>query len=76
MKKKLLLSLLSLFILVAAGAGVVVYKLNDIVSSFRPQIEQQLSNALGAQVQLGEISASIFPTCHLSAKEVNVLAAD
>jgi hypothetical protein len=76
MKKKLLLSLLSLFILVAAGAGVVVYKLNDIVSSFRPQIEQQLSNALGAQVQLGEISASIFPTCHLSVKEVKVLAAD
>jgi hypothetical protein len=76
MKKKILLSLLSLFILVATGAGFALYKLNDIVSTFRPQIEQQLSTALGAQVQLGEISASIFPTCHLSVKEVKVLAAD
>jgi hypothetical protein len=76
MKKKLILSLLALFILIAGGAGVVVYKLNDIVSSFRPQIEQQISTALGAQVQLGEISASIFPSCHLSVKEVKVLAAD
>jgi uncharacterized protein involved in outer membrane biogenesis len=76
MKKKILLSFLSLFIIVAAGAGVALYKLNDIVSTFRPQIEQQLSTALGARVQLGEISASIFPTCHLSVKEVKVLAAD
>ena len=76
MKKKILITLLSLFILVAAGAGVVVYKLNDIVAGFRPQIEQQLSAALGAQVQLGEISASLFPSCHLSVKEVKVLAAD
>jgi hypothetical protein len=76
MKKKIIVTLLSLFILIAAGAGVVVYKLNDIVSGFRPQIEQQLSAALGAQVQLGEISASLFPSCHLSVKEVKVLAAD
>jgi hypothetical protein len=76
MKKKITLTLLSLFILLAAGAGVVIYKLNDIVSGFRPQIEHQLSAALGAQVQLGEISASLFPTCHLSVQEVKVLAAD
>lgn len=76
MKKKLILSLLSLFILIGTGVGVVIYKLNDIVSGFRPQIEQQLSTILGAKVQLGEISASIFPTCHLSVKEVKVLAAD
>ena len=76
MKKKIIVSLLSLFILLAGGAGVVVYKLNDIVSGFRPQIEQQLSAALGAKVQLGEISASLFPSCHLSVKEVKVLAVD
>ncbi|MEN9845940.1 MAG: AsmA family [Pseudomonadota bacterium] len=76
MKKKIIVTLLSLFILLAAGAGVVVYKLNEIVSGFRPQIEQQLSAALGAKVHLGEISASLFPSCHLSVKGVKVLAAD
>lgn len=76
MKKKILLSIFSLFVILATGVGVVVYKLNDIVSSFRPQIEQQLSTTLGAQVALGEISASLFPTCHLSVKEVQVLDPD
>ena len=73
MKKKLFLALLALIVLILAAAGLVAYKMNDIVAGLRPQIEQQLSQALGATVELGEISASVFPTAHLSVKEAKVL---
>lgn len=76
MKKKLLIVIASLITVLAATALLVVYKLNDLVQGFRPQIEQQLSVALGNKVELGEISASLFPTCHLSVREVKVLAPD
>lgn len=72
MKKKLFLSLVALIVLILAAAGLVAYKLNDIVAGLRPQIEQQLSKALGSTVELGEISASVFPTAHLSVKEAKV----
>lgn len=73
MKRKLLIIAASLASLLALGALVVAYRLNDLVQGFRPQIERELSAALGAKVQLGEISAALFPTCHLSVKEVAVL---
>jgi hypothetical protein len=76
MKKKLLIVIASLATVLAATVLIVVYKLNDLVQGFRPQIEQQLSVALGSKVELGEISASLFPTCHLSVHEVKVLAPD
>lgn len=76
MKKKLLLGITSLVTVLAAAALLVVYKLNDLVQGFRPQIEHQLSATLGAPVELGEISAALFPTCHLSVREVKVLAPD
>ncbi len=73
MKRKLLIIAASLASVLALGALVVAYRLNDLVQGFRPQIERELSAALGAKVQLGEISAALFPTCHLSVKEVAVL---
>jgi uncharacterized protein involved in outer membrane biogenesis len=76
MKKKLLIVIASLATVLAATVLIVVYKLNDLVQGFRPQIEQQLSVTLGSKVELGEISASLFPTCHLSVHEVKVLAPD
>ena len=74
MKKKLLLVLVVLIALLGVSTGLIAYKLNDIVAGFRPQIEQQLSKTLGAKVELGEISASILPTAHLSVREIKVLA--
>lgn len=74
MKKKLLLFLVAVIMIIVAAAGLVAYKLNDIVTGLRPQIEQQLSQALGSKVELGEISASVFPTAHLSVKEAKILA--
>jgi hypothetical protein len=74
MKKKILIIATSLATVLALGALVVAYRLNDLVQGFRPQIERELSAALGARVQLGEISAALLPTCHLSVKEVAVLS--
>ena len=76
MKKKLLIIFASLATVLAVTSLIVVYKLNDLVQGFRPQIEHQLSVALGNKVELGEISASLFPTCHLSVRDVKVLAPD
>ena len=74
MKKKLAFIVLSFFVLLGVAALVVFYKLNDIVSGLRPQIEQQLSTALDAPIQLGPISVALFPRFNLSVKEIRVLA--
>jgi hypothetical protein len=76
MKKKLIIGASLLLTLVLLAAGILVFKLNDIVAGLRPQIEQQLSKALGAKVELGELSASLFPSVHLSIREAKVLAPD
>lgn len=76
MKKKILITLAIVTTLAIGAIGFALFKLNDIVAELRPSIEQQLSTVLGAKVQLGEISASVFPTARLSVKETTVLAAD
>ena len=76
MKKKLSIIIVTCIALLGVSAGLVAYKLNDIVAGFRPQIEHQLSKTLGTRVELGAISASIFPTTHLSVKEVKVFTPD
>ena len=75
MKKKILLSLAILLIVLIGGLFYASMKANDIVAAFKPQIEQQLSTSLGSTVELGEISASVFPSAHISVAGVKVISA-
>lgn len=74
MKKKILLALSGLVLLLVGGLVYVSIKANDIVAAFKPQIEQQLATSLGATVELGEISASVFPSARISIAGVKVIS--
>lgn len=61
MIKKILITLSILAIIVIA---VIIYALsnaNSIITKYKPQIEETLSNTLNTKVTLGELDVSIFP---------------
>ena len=61
MKKKLFLLFALLIALVATLLGVATWKLGDIVAAYKPQIQDSLARALGANVSLGTVSLSLVP---------------
>jgi uncharacterized protein involved in outer membrane biogenesis len=61
MKKKLFLLFALLIALVATLLGVASWKLGDIVAAYKPQIQDSLARALGANVSLGTVSLSLLP---------------
>lgn len=72
MRKKILYLSLLVALLVIGGAGFALWKANDIVASYKPQIQQKLSQAIGTNVSLGDISVSIFPTTTMSIARVSI----
>jgi uncharacterized protein involved in outer membrane biogenesis len=70
MKRKILVAILVLLVLLAGLIGFALYRANDLVQIFKPQIEEKLSAALGAPLSLGELSVSLFPRAELAAKKV------
>lgn len=73
--KKALLALLSICIIAGAALGIAAWKIGSIVATYKPQIEQSLSKALGADVTLGDISVSLIPSTTLSVESVTVRGA-
>lgn len=71
--KKTLIVLTAIFGILVAIILVVGYKANDIVASYKPQIEQQLSKTLGATVSISALSVSVFPFTTLHIDEVKIL---
>lgn len=74
MKKKLIIIIAAITTLITGALIYASMKANDIVAAFKPQIEQQLSTALGAKVELGDISASVFPSASVSVAGVKVIS--
>ncbi len=72
MKRKILITLTVLILLLVALLTVISFKLGDIVVAYKPQLEAKLSEALGARVQLDEISLSIIPSPHLSVQRLAI----
>jgi hypothetical protein len=75
MKKKLLIALGAVTTILVMSIVVIGFKANAIVASFKPQIEEQLSKALGTKVSLSNLSVSVFPSAKLSVEDVQVLNA-
>lgn len=72
MKKKLIIFLVVLFVLIGGGATFILYNLNSILSSLKPQIETTATTILQTPVTLGDISASIFPKTTMSIDKVSL----
>ena len=75
MKKKIYLVLGAVAAILVTSFIVIGFKANAIVANFKPQIEEQLSKALGTKVSLSNLSVSVFPSAKLSVEDVQVLNA-
>lgn len=58
--KTLFKIILVVFLLVGALLGLALYRANDIVAKFTPELEKMASEMLGTSVKLGEIDVQIF----------------
>ncbi len=71
--KKMIVIILVTILLVSLGLIAWVYtSANSIIAKYRPELEQLASNSLGAKVQLGEITVSMFPELALALKKIKV----
>ena len=75
MKKKIYLAFGAVAAILVTSFIVIGFKANAIVANFKPQIEEQLSKALGTKVSLSNLSVSVFPSAKLSVEDVQVLSA-
>ena len=75
MKKKIYLAFGAVATILVTSFVVIGFKANAIVANFKPQIEEQLSKALGTKVSLSNLSVSVFPSAKLSVEDVQVLSA-
>lgn len=66
MKKKILITLLLIVILIVAAGGAALLYVNSYVDSHKDEIQQQLSDALGAPVTFSDVSVRVIPALELS----------
>lgn len=72
--KRVVVGLVSLIGLVGLAIGIAAWKIEAIVATYKPQIQRALSDIVGTQVTLGDISVSLIPTTTLSVESVTVQA--
>lgn len=72
MKKRILL-IVGLVVLIVVGlVALAVVRANDVVRFLQPQIEQQLTKALGSPVTIGSVDLSLFPSIQLVVRNVSL----
>lgn len=72
MKKRVIGALIILATLITATGGALAWKANDIVTAYKPEIQEKLSQALGADVSVGDLSLSIIPRTSITISRVTV----
>lgn len=70
--KKVLIVLCVVIVVAVAALGFAVYRANDLIAKFKPQLEAALGDAVGAQVSLGELDVSVIPSTEVKAAKVVV----
>jgi hypothetical protein len=73
--KRVIVGFVSLLVLVGLAIGIAAWKIGAIVATYKPQIQRALSDIVGTQVTLGDISVSLIPTTTLSVESVTLQAA-
>jgi uncharacterized protein involved in outer membrane biogenesis len=72
MKRKLALLSTVVVVLLITGVAIIAWKAGDIVTAYRPQIEQKISESIGAEVSVGDLSVSILPQPRLSLRRLSI----
>jgi len=70
--KKLFLILIGLGVLAAIAFALLVFNLNPIIEKFKPQLTEQISNAVQQPVELGEINVQFLPSVGLAVNDITI----
>ena len=66
MKKLILISVLVISLTAIGAAVYLLSNAQQLAEKYKPELERAASNALGAQVTLGTVSANIFPNVYIA----------
>ena len=72
MSKKLIKFFLLLCVLGALGVGILLWNINPIVESFRPQLAQLISDTIKQPTEIGGINLKLFPTQAIELKDISL----
>lgn len=72
MKKRLILVSLFIVVVLLGGGLVLLWKAEEIATAYKPQLEEKLSQAIGADVSLGELSFTVIPSTAISVRRVSI----
>ena len=71
MLKKLFFFLCALAILAGIGIAILIFSLNPILAKFKPQINEKISETVGQEVRLGDVSAQVFPSIGVVVNDIS-----
>jgi hypothetical protein len=72
MKKKILIACASMLAIIVLCFGLLLWKINPILSSLKPEITKLASDAIKHPITLGEISANLFPSISLEISDFEI----
>ncbi len=72
MKSRLFKILAAVIVLLGLGVLLLLWNINPILEKLRPQIVSTLSETVGQEVSIGEISADLFPSVGIRIKDVGL----
>ena len=72
MKKALIASLLIVVLLAAGAIGYVIVFANSFVQGYKPQIEAQLTRAVGAPVSFEDVEVSLLPSLEVRVENLSI----
>ena len=70
MKKLWLKILLSLMALAGLAVGLIIFNINPILESLRPEIQRTIAEKIGQPITFGKLSLSLFPAAAVEVSEV------
>jgi|GEM_PF-1930599 len=72
MRKKITIIIVIAVVALVGFVSLAILRANDLVKLAQPQIEAQLSKALGYRVSVGEIDLSLFPSIELAVRRISL----
>lgn len=72
MKKKIFIACASVLAIVVLCFGILLWKINPILASLKPEVIKLASEALKHPVTIGEISANLFPSIALEISDFEI----
>lgn len=72
MKKKILIAASLVIAIIVAVLLYAAFNASAIVAKYKPEIERQASQALGAPVSLGDLSVNVFPSAAIELEKLTV----